>query len=49
LPANFIKLRETQKAALDTIMKFHAKRQQEPRTNSVFVRIRGWGSVRTFK
>ena len=49
LPANFIKLRETQRAALDTIMMAHAKRQQQSRTNSVFVKIRGWGGVRIFK
>jgi hypothetical protein len=43
LPANFVKLRDIQRAALDTIMSAHANSQLQTRTNSVFVRIRGEG------
>jgi hypothetical protein len=40
LPANFVQLREMQKAALDAIVRAHKISQQQSRTTAVFVRNR---------
>jgi hypothetical protein len=39
LPANFVSLREMQKAALDAIMRAHNLSKQQSRTTAAFVRV----------